>query len=275
MKRPLAAGTGISLPRISDWVDNFGSYRHQVTDAKIERWLRQFASRDQDLAARLLDVIDFVGHTQMSQLFRQMLGAIPGWNRNPKQRHGRWRFAPYSTSAGQSGDAMIHSFRLANNLDGKVNDELFIRPRDLLSEQLQADDTVVLIDDFSGTGQQVCESWERPLQELLPSEPRSFIMLLAASAAARQRIIDQTPLRPIIGFQLNHADNIFHAACTHFSKAEKNVLLQYCRKASGRNPGGFGDCGFVVVFAHRCPNNSIPIFHKKGRNWSGLFPRHD
>jgi hypothetical protein len=275
MKQPLAPGTEISLPRISDWVDNFGSYRHQVTDPKIERWLRQFSAGDQDLAARLLDVIDFVGHTQMSQLFRQMLGAIPGWDLNPKKRSGRWRFAPYSTSSGQSGDSMIHSFRLANNLDSKANDELFIRPRDLLAEQLKADDTVVLIDDFSGTGRQVCDSWERPLQELLPSEPRTFIMLLAASSTARLRIIAETPLRPIIGFELTNADNLFNEACTHFSTAEKKILLRYCRRARGHNPTGFGDCGFVVVFAHRCPNNSLPILHKSEGNWAGLFPRHD
>ena len=275
MKQPVAPGTEISLPRISDWVDSFGSYRHQVTGPKIERWLRQFATRDQDVAARLLDVIDFVGHTQMSQLFRQMLGAIPGWDRTRKKRQGRWRFAPYSTSSGQSGDAMIHSFRLANNLDSKVNDELFIRPRDLLAEKLQAEDTVVLIDDFSGTGRQVCESWDRTLQELLPSEPRTFIMLLAASSSARQRIIEQTPLRPIIGFELTDADNLFSDACVHFSAAEKEALEGYCRRASGRNPAGFGDCGFVVVFAHRCPNNSLPILHKSEGSWAGLFPRHD
>src|SRR5438876_10390475 len=141
MKRTLERGAEISLPRIESWIDNVGSYRHQVTAGRVERWLRQFQTRDQDLASRLLDAIDFVGHSQMSQLFRQMLGAIPGWHRNPAKRSGRWRFVPYAASSGESGDAMVHSFRLANNLDTNIYDELFVRPRDLLGEPLNARDT--------------------------------------------------------------------------------------------------------------------------------------
>ncbi len=275
MKRPLARGSEITYPRIASWLDSFGSYRHQVTGATLERWLQQFERRDQDTAARLLDVIDFVGQTQMSQLFRQMLGAIPGWHADEQKRGGRWRFVPYSVSSGESGDAMIHSFRLANNLDAKTYNELFIRPRDLLAERLGPGDTVVLVDDFSGTGQQICQSWERPLHELLPAEPRTYLMLLGASTAARRRVVDNTPLRPVIGFQLTERDNIFSEACTHFSDEEKRTLLRYCRRASQRYPAGFGDCGFVVVFAHRCPNNSLPVLHMVHEKWAGLFPRHD
>jgi len=275
MKRPLERGAEISLLRIESWIDTFGSYRHQVTEGRVERWLRQFQERDVDLAARLLDAVDFVGHMQMSQLFQQMLGAIPGWHRNPARRAGRWRFVPYAASSGESGDAMVHSFRLANNLDGNVHNDLFVRPRDLLSERLTARDTVILIDDFSGTGQQICDVWERSFQELLPAEPRTFVMLLGASTEARRRIVAETRLRPVLGFQLTERDKIFSDACPHFSREEKERLLNYCRRASRQNPAGFGHSGFVVVFAHRCPNNSVPVLHRTHGDWAALFPRHD
>lgn len=34
-------------------------------------------------------------------------------------------------------------------------------------------------------------------------------------------------------------------------------------------------CGFVIVFAHTCPNNSIPILHVSHTKWQGLFRRYD
>jgi len=40
------------------------------------------------------------------------------------------------------------------------------------------------------------------------------------------------------------------------------------------NPMGFGDCGLVVVFQHRPPNNTIPILHEDHSKWTGLFPRY-
>jgi hypothetical protein len=275
MRRPSERGEEISLMRIERWLDHFGSYRHQVSESKLERWLRQFERGDQDLAARLLDSIDFIGHTQMSRMYRDLLGAIPGWHRDPRRRSGRWRFVAYTSSAGESGDSMLHTFRLANNLDARAYDELFVHPRDLLQERLGPDDTVVLIDDFSGTGNQACRLWLRSFQELLPGEPRAFLVLLGACTIARRRIVEQTRLRPVIGIQFTERDNILSDACIHFTRDEKQAILKYCGVADQENPRGWGDSGLVVVFAHRCPNNSIPILHVTRRNWSGLFPRHD
>ena len=78
--------------------------------------------------------------------------------------------------------------------------------------------------------------------------------------------------------ELTEADEIFSTKCRHFSRREKHTILRYCRRADSASPRGFGDCGFVVVFAHNCPNNTIPILHARdpgGRRWEGLFRRHD
>ena len=49
-------------------------------------------------------------------------------------------------------------------------------------------DTVVLVDDFSGTGNQACDGWNEIFQELLPLRPRVLLVLLAMSSAARDRV---------------------------------------------------------------------------------------
>lgn len=82
-------------------------------------------------------------------------------------------------------------------------------------------------------------------------------------------------MEPLCGTTLQPADNIFSPLCQHFAETEKTALLKYCRQADRSNPKGFGECGLLVVIAHRCPNNAIPVLHANHGDWQGLFPRHD
>jgi len=198
---------------------------------------------------------------------------MPGWHRNEQRRQGRWRFVAFSRSAGESGDTMLHKWRSATGLGSARYDELFMNKRDLLQQELGRGDSVVLIDDFSGTGRQVCDGWREVMAELLPEEPTVYLVLVVASLSARQKISEETPLRLLADIQLRQDDNVFSATCRHFTNREKDILLRYCRRANRPHPKGFGDCGFVVVLAHKTPNNSIPILHANHALWSGLFPR--
>lgn len=289
MKRPSAPGTAIDAKRYKRWIERFGSYREHIIPVTIESWLNQFASRDRDLAARVLDSVDYYGQIQIHAAYRQTLEAlIPhGWHKDPTMRKGKWKFAAMSRSAGESGDAMLYQFRLANGLDKKNFSELFVSLSDLfrlpmLSEdnpqRLGPDDVVVLLDDFSGTGKQVCDAWNDPVTSfgpLLTGVGRVYLILVAASRAARQRISSETDISPMPAHELRESDNLFSDQCGHFTSIDKARLLHYGKIAGGSKPKGFGDCGFVVVFQHRPPNNSIPILWADNSKWAGLFPRHD
>jgi len=275
MRTPRPRASAIDMKRMREWMGDFGSYRVAINEARIDRWLNQFAADDQDLAARLLDAVDFITYTQMVHAFRNILASLDGWHIDPASRIGKWRFAPFSGSSGESGDTMMWQFRHANNLTGKQYRDLFIYRRDLLGEDFGPNDTVVFVDDFSGTGTQACDAWKEQLEELLPNSPRTYLVLVVASTAARNRISDETGLTVVNNIDLTGRDNIFSAECAHFTEKEKATILEYCEKADKREPRGFGDCGYVVVFAHKCPNNSIPILHKRSRHWEGLFRRYD
>lgn len=263
------------MARMGNWTSDFTGYRHAITEERIDRWLGQFDKKDRDLAARTLDCIDFITHEQMTKAFRSILSSLNGWSRNRKERVGRWRFVAFSVSAGESGDTMLHKFRLATGLNGRQYNDFFIHKSDLLKEKLGPNDTVVFVDDFSGTGKQVCDAWAENIEELLPGTPNIFLILVAASISARKRIEEETELTVNSSIELTDRENIFSPNCNHFTSEEKEILLKYCRRADGRQPKGFGDCGFVIVFAHNCPNNSIPILHARHQKWEGLFRRYD
>jgi hypothetical protein len=263
---------------MTHWIARFGAYRSPVTRLTIEGWLGQFDQADKDLAARVLDVVEFYGQVQIHAAYRQALGALSGWHVAKTRRAGEWRFAAMSGSAGESGDGMLYHFRVANNLDGKKFNDLFIARRDLVSQKLGNNDTVVLLDDFSGTGQQICDAWNNPetaFGELLAGVGRIYLVLVAVTSHAWKKIRSETPLSVLPSHELTDGDNIFSMDCKHFTTLERARLLHYCTRASKKAPQGFGNCGLVLVFQHRTPNNTIPILHADNANWSGLFPRHD
>lgn len=275
MNRPLDRGAAVDAIRFKTWLARFSGYRNPVTQRLVELWLAQFSKADADLAARLLDAIVFVDHGHIHACFRQLLNGLEGWDKSKNKRVGRWFFVPFSTSSGESADSIVYAFRMATGMNKKSFNDLFIYRSELLMCQPQPADTVVLIDDFSGTGRQACEAWRDFFQELLPGGPRVILLLVAATATALDNITANTDLQPVCCETLHKSANFFDQECTHFSAAEKEALLKYCEKADKKNPKGFGDGGLVVVLAHRCPNNVIPVLHVHNQKWQGLFPRHD
>jgi len=170
---------------------------------------------------------------------------------------------------------MLYRFRTANNLGGRKWDPLFPRWSELLLLAPGPDDTVVLVDDFAGTGEQACRAWDETFRELLPYGPRVILLLVAASEQARERIRESTDMIPQAQIELRAEDRLFGDSCRHFDAAEKSRILNYCVVADPSRPKGHGECGFVIVLAHKCPNNTIPILHVRRSLWEGLFRRHD
>src|SRR5581483_4006676 len=182
MRRPLDRGAAIDARRYQRWLAVFSGYRSSVTQTLIELWLNCFSENDKDVAARVLDAVQFIGYQQIQNCFRQILGQFKsiGWNSNQKKRRGRWFFVAFSGSTGESGDRMIHEFRMANSMTRKQFNYLFIHRSELVAQKLRPNDTVVLMDDFSGTGKQVSDSWRDIFSELLASGPRVILVLVAA-----------------------------------------------------------------------------------------------
>ena len=272
MRRAKDRGAPRDAARFTGWAQAFAAYRHAVDEGRLDRWLKQFAP-DEDLAARLLDCVDFITHDQIANAFRSILKGLDGWHWQKSKRQGKWRFVSFSSHSGESGDAMLHQFRVANGMATRYFNDLFISRSELLREPLEAEDTVVFVDDFSGTGDQAEKAWSEIFQELLPGGPKCYLVLIMASKKAVKKIGDETGMVAVPHFILGDRDYLFSNHCTQFDDAEKAKLFGYCERADKNKPLGHGECGFVVVFSHRCPNNTVPILHAEHSKWHGLFRR--
>lgn len=275
MKQPLRRGSSINSARIRSWLQEYEGYRHQIGEGNIDRWIAQFDEDDKDMAARLLDATDFISTAQISGAFRSILDNMPGWDVNTTNRNGKWRFVAFSSSAGESGDQMIYRFRHANNMAGRMHNALFIHRSDLIRERLTKEDTVILVDDFSGTGDQACDAWESLFEELLASVGKVYLALVAATEDAIDRIHENTKMAVVSAIRLGKNENIFSAQCKYFNASEKDSVEKYGKKSNWRKPRGYGECGLLFVMSHTCPNDTIPILHATSRRWQPLFRRYD
>jgi hypothetical protein len=262
----------IAQAKIDAWVERFSAYRHPPSAAAMRQWLEYFGDADEVLAVSVLNKVRLISEHKIQIGYKQSLARINGWNPSKRHRQGRWFFAGYG-SAGESGQAMLRIFREANGLSSDRFQYLFVSSGELPSLKLSAQDTVVFIDDFAGTGRQVVKSWP-VTKELLGSEARAFLVLCAITETALARISAETGLRVICPMVLRGDHNIFNNASTSFDAGEKARLLAYCMRADSNRPRGFGDCGLLLVLSHRTPNNSLPILHVNKRKWRGVFPRY-
>ncbi len=251
----------------------FEGYRFGVTDAKLQEWLTQFSKSDRCIAARVLDAVEFIPAEEIDAAFRSLLARIPGWHRQKAERHGEFRFAPFSRTAGESGDAMLHRFRLANGLTERYYNPLFIGRSDIPSARLGSEDSLVFVDDFIGSGKQAVDAWIDIFDELSAGVGHVYLLTVASFVVGEQRVRTETRVDLLSHRHLGTRDSLPHADCSHFSEYEKRRVKHYCNRASPAKPLGFGDCGLVLVLAHQCPNNSLAILHADDSDWMPLFPR--
>ena len=148
---------------------------------------------------------------------------------------------------------MLHQFRLANKLNHREFDSLFIGRSDLLRSELGRDDTVVFLDDFVGTGNQAVIAWQNMFQELTAPIGTVYLITVGAFQIGSERIRAETRMQLLAHRSLGYRDNLFHADCNHFTAHEKNRILHYCKLASRDHP-----CGFGGLWVGNCALSPVP-----------------
>jgi hypothetical protein len=270
---PIAAQPDdITNEQVQGWFERFRFYRASPSVAQIGEWLLRFAEADRGVAAKVLDNVVIISEPDIHEGYRRSLALVPGWRRRSRDRQGRWFFVGFGT-AGESGNAMVRPFREANGMASSNYDGMFVTLAELVGLRLTAFDTVVFIDDFSGTGQQAVRRWPT-YQELVASEASCYLILSAVTEEAKERINALDQLSVIADRVLGADCDVMTAGNPTLTEGEQVRLLPYCIRADRQNPRGYGNCGLLLVLSHRTPNNSLPILHANHPRWQGLFPRY-
>jgi hypothetical protein len=248
---------------IEELARRFSSYTlNHIDEYKIRQWIRQFNVNDFALALNVLRNVIFYDPRRVALEFQHIHQLLLTFGIEMDKT-----YFPYFERAGESSESLLPIYRNANHIDprrmiylSQLSEATFDQPRL----------NFVLVNDFVGSGKQVIDKW-REIGSLILPENKVYLLIICGYEDAIRKIETETRITVVTTMRLSDRYKIFHDSCDFFTEQEKKILLDYCRTADDE-PEGFGNCQSLVVFFHRCPNNTISIL-RSTINWNGLFPR--
>lgn len=285
--------TYVTSEEIVQIVANWDLYQgRRVAEDNVRAWLRQFGDNsDQRLMFQILQNITFYTEDRIRSKMRVARGIVERGLTRKIEGSKRKRaniLVSYLDSPGKSGAYYAKLYADENEI---YYSNVIERSR--LSEVLERSDGVealVFLDDFMGTGDSACQYFSKMAQEcgeLLRNKAglQTFFVTICGFETAKVRV-EKALQRLCLSVNVHICDPLdesakcFNEQSQIFSDATerdraKNLAYSHGSSLAKGDPLGYGDCQATVVFAHSCPNNSLPILWKESKSppWRPLFRR--
>lgn len=233
-------------------------------------WMNQFEKEDQDVAFSILKKIKYYSSEDVFQLCQLNYS---NWIIDCDANIKNTLFIPLG-GAGKSGSMVGYLFRMANNLPKKnFRSLLEIKQSNYAFNNIIKD--IVLLDDYSGTGDQFIN--DEILNNILlhtKEKIRVSFLPIVMSRQAKNRIEEETNVH--IFCQQIREDR-------EYSDTENALIRRYGKNLFVYNGEdlryGWGKMGETIAFFYNVPNNTLPIIwsnkysEETNANWTPLFPR--
>jgi hypothetical protein len=270
-----------------------------ISEIAIKAWLEQFGGRrEQELAFALLRRLKKEGYFNDAKIYTTFKrihsliiaeqGSSGQWAQLIQKRKMSNIFVTSIGHEGKSGASLLYVYRQANqisaSLTGTIEDAA-----DFL-KKANRPTVLVFIDDFIGSGN-TCIETVRRFAELISKqqiEQSGHLICVATLVATRTGVAaveaaTDHQLRVFLGEELSSRHRAFSPDAGIFrSDKDRTEAEALCRSIGevleAKQPLGYDDCQALLTFPYRCPNNTLPVFHKigksyRGKEWLPLFPR--
>jgi len=240
-----------------------------VSRDDVDRWLQQVEPADRWVFERLLEYARFYGADQVVALVQSL-------HRQLKGTYGvaleTALYAPCGYVA-SSGAAVCYLYRRANRLP----ESQFIALDDV-SGRVVADQVVVFLDDFLGSGQSAIRLWHDIAARL--ENPRKAKPVLACTVGYEQAITAiqfRTSFRVVCAEVIPISEQPFSGTSVVFPKAgerdaAREVVERYSSRLGAQGALGYADVQGLISFFFNTPDNTLPIFWSTAEDWRPLFP---
>ncbi len=265
---------------------------------RLEGWFNQFVARQKELlGACLLDNFIFRGKGQVEALLKAalcsppMLPSTAKWDGAVIEALADRRIDPGMRLAPvirldqpptKSGTYVLR--RLAKSL--RIQDKWMLWPQSL-ANMPNSVHTVVLVDDFCGSGKQFSDFVKQTgFEAVMNARPKCRIVYLtvAAHSSGIKKVQDEfSRVEFITGETLTPQHRFFGGellARIKVASIEERLKSDYDAIANevslgGSNigPYGFEGQGLTYAFDHGTPNNTLPIYWYAGEDWTPLVNR--
>ena len=284
--------TRVKDEEIAELIDGWRHFRYQGRSKEasdVKKWLRQAPHvDDQRLLFRILENLEVYDQLRLRSKMHEAFGIVGRGLAKAPRGHARVRRDVLVTTLDESpekgGWQYCNLFGDENQLaKGSVQSFLWIERS---PNRLDSFERLVIIDDFAATGNTIVRGLSEKL-DLLKKANRfglKIIVMAVVGFEAAKRRIENFAKRNVIDLEVHFCDTletrdqVFSSDSKIFPEEgdrerAKSLVEGIGVRLERRQPLGYGGLGAAVVFEHKCPNNTLPIFWSKDSDWKPLFPR--
>jgi len=261
-----------------------------------EEWLKQFSPADQDAAALLVSNLTLISHSVFERGLQEKLEEQTSIGTTPFALFAVREVAvqeSYFTQSTNSTSGQLNALSQGVDQGSEARIVTMIRnfcksdPNNLLNhpdiEMMRSSKcrTVMLVDDFIGSGNRVLEFIKAFLQD--PSyaswHSTKYVNIVVVAYAGTDRgirAVKRHKTQPDVSF-VRRSPSFFDAI---WSKKKRDSIIHVCEhygvKTSKKHMSlGYSRTMGAMVFEHGCPNNAPAILwapKTKQKTWTSLFP---
>lgn len=247
--------------------------KYSVLPSKIIKWLENFEENEIDFAIDLLSVFEYIPFNEflfrLNNLLFEIFKNIP--------TNEKIVIFPYG-KVGKSGTLVTYPIK--NTLSYKKRENNILLTHDIKNiENLSDYKHIIFIDDFIGSGKTFIEEYKkvkRIKHWIDKSTFKGFYLLTAIIMEEGKLKIEDAFSEIKIHAEVRN--KIFQNNKSPLI-AFKNILpLRAMASKHGNSlnsiaPLGFDNGQSLVSFFHGTPDNTLPIFWIKTKNWDAIYPR--
>ena len=290
---------GITAGEIVTVVQDLSYQSRPLNEIQVEDWLSQFGDMAvQRIAYKLLRQLResgyfnvasmFVAFKQLHQIIKSTEAESRGYAVKSKSGKTTNILLSYLGMSGKSGSSCQYSYRQAN----KIHSVCAVSQEDLLETLSRSDDPklVVFPDDIIGSGRTCIEAFRQFQEEMrqrkIDAEQHIFYLASVVATEEGQKAVEDAAegtLTVLAWKHLGQVDRAFSKKAKIFDSEEqlieaRQLVEEIGKELEPRHPLGWQNGQLLVTFEHGCPNNTLPIFYKRGatyrgKEWRPLFPR--
>ena len=255
-------------------------FGHAVTEYDVFRWLRNFDESEWDMALHVLNMVVYYTSDRISETIEREIKELTS---NYPDSH--IQILP-SGNVGKSGHVMAyHAKKIVERLDPKQDYLKLINLKSL--DSIPKKSVLVLLDDFSGTGESIKKFYEKKVSDLsIKRKLTCCALTVAFMEKARKFLCDECGIKLYGDCYLPafaHRGSVFGyekamRPIRDFCFKKGEMLLPHWKELDLK-PLGYKNSQALVCFEHTTPNNTLPILWYEdvvpGTNimWNALFPR--
>lgn len=251
----------------TDAYQNLSGVRNEK---EIDSWVLQFQPEHQSYAYRLVANYNYLNDVDLKNDCQTLFSRLIRHNLEKPCYVG---FGPF----GKSGPSIGYHFRLANAEHIAVDD--CISFEEIARTNLDNYDSIILIDDFVGSGNQAIEFWVDTISLIAQNkkEIQIIYVALAGYRDGKKNIESKTPIKVEILHELTEFDKAFSPTNIfddyHEANQVSRIFKSYGLSLEPKFPLGYGGNQALFSFFYNTPNNTLPIFWSTKKGWKPLFPR--